>query len=275
MAPISHRFYRLWACVMLCVALAGCTCSQKVSPYGSLNPAPLPPAYLENPPPPPTPNPTTSAPNTSSCKGDTCPNGSLCSDSSGVALCHCAPDTTKDPDACVQIIERFSGLRWELPCRQTISTNVCRCPEQHERTIRFPGSTSQTYQVTFRFRGVVEEKTYKGGSNDGAFWQEGGIPEPDDPWNAYKLTISHPPQSYYLNRGQSGQYHCVSFDYTKKLKIQGGASITISGESFDAAEIINVNQQGKPLRVSGIPPYPSAYKGQFIQMDIMKVEAGP
>jgi hypothetical protein len=123
-----------------------------------------------------------------------------------------------------------------------------------------------------RFRGVVETEGYTGGSNDGAFFQVGGEPI-FDTWNIYKLEISAPPQTYFLNRGQGGLYHCFAIDYSKTVQMSAGATVTLTADPVDSAqeEIVNVDQNGSSIVVDGVPPAPAPFDGQFIQVDVTAV----
>src|SRR4029077_9594861 len=102
---------------------------------------------------------------------------------------------------CVNVAGSLSGLLWSLPCAGSVGPDSCATASSTTTSTTLGGLAGRTYDVTFRFRGVVEEKTYINGCRDGDFSISG---HPDnDPYNLYRLTISSPPQTYYLNSGVS------------------------------------------------------------------------
>jgi hypothetical protein len=161
----------------------------------------------------------------------------------------------------------LSGLRWEIPCRSA-GDRDCSSPDPAPVTAEMGGEPGAVYDVTLRFRGVVEQKTYQGGSNDGAYWQVGGEPA-NDPYNIYKLEVSNPARVYYLNRGASGGDPTWLIDYAKTIRIATGARVVLSASVIDGAERTNHDLSGRPILVPGVAPYPAAFNGQFIQMDVI------
>jgi hypothetical protein len=169
----------------------------------------------------------------------------------------------------------LNGLRWELRCEPGGSPRIaCGTTPKAIVAATLRGSQDQHYLVELRFRGVVEEKSYTGGSNDGAHWQIGGAPE-RDPYNVYSLRISDPPQMFYLNRGRSFRSECLQIDYTKSIEMRGGTSVELIAESIDNQEIVNRDSDGRAIVVSGVPPDPKVFDGQFIQMDVLSVRPTP
>jgi hypothetical protein len=162
----------------------------------------------------------------------------------------------------------FDGLRWELPCKDPRSADVCTCENESVVSSNFGGAAGKLYAATLRLRGVVETKAYDGGSNDGAYFQIGGTPVMDT-WNVYRLVVASPNQTYYLNRGTTGLGRAWAIDYEAAVPIQGGSALTLDSEAFDMHEINNVDDQGNPIVIPGIPPAPAPYDGQFIQVDVV------
>jgi hypothetical protein len=164
----------------------------------------------------------------------------------------------------------LNGLRWQIPCGAGGGPYYCDCQDPVPVSTVLEGPTGTTYDVTLRFRGVVELKSYSGGKNDGSFWQEGGTPG-SDPYNIYRLEISSPYQIYYLNRGTSGLEYTSLIDYTKTIRMAVGATVTLTAQAIDGYEIRNRDNSGNPIVVNGVPPAPGNYNGQFIQMDVVNV----
>jgi hypothetical protein len=197
-----------------------------------------------------------------------------CADNCGGCDVRCNAVEACANGACVSIASQLTGLRWELPCLTTPGPSLesCRTPGVATKTATIGGATGATYDVAMRFRGVVETEGYTGGSNDGAFFQVGGE-SIGDTWNIYKLEISAPPQTYFLNRGQGGLYYCFAIDYAKTVQMTAGATVTLTADPVDSAleEIVNVDQSGTPILVDGVPPAPAPFNGQFIQVDVTAV----
>jgi hypothetical protein len=166
----------------------------------------------------------------------------------------------------------LEGLRWTLPCSNNFN-GYCETSARDAKSATLSGNAGTTYDITLRFRGVVEEKTYVGGTTDG-HWQTGGAPA-DDLYNIYKMEIAAPPQTYYLNAGTSGTGFCVAIDYTKTIQASAGTVVSLSADSIDGAEVDNHDEPGQPIVAPGVPPAPAAYDGQFIQMDVVSVTERP
>ncbi len=164
----------------------------------------------------------------------------------------------------------LDGLRWELPCTQgTSDPTVCETLPLVSTSATMGGAPGALYDVTLRFRGVVEVSTYVGGSASGS-WQIGGSPPAGSTINVYGLDVSSPGQTYFVNQGVSHRV-VVAIDYTETVPIAAGATVTLHADSRDAYELRNVDASGQPIVVAGVPPAPGAFDGQFVQMDVVSV----
>ncbi|MBC8131612.1 MAG: hypothetical protein H7X95_01420 [Deltaproteobacteria bacterium] len=181
------------------------------------------------------------------------------------------PDVARDvsPASAVGVL---SGLRWELPCSNNFN-GYCDTPLVREKSATLIGAPGVTYEIALRFRGVVEEKTYEGGTKDG-HWNVGGAPA-DDLYNVYKMDVSNPPQTFFLNSGASNSGFCVGLDYTRTVRMAADSTVTLIADPIDGAQVENGGTDGLPVVVPGIPPAPSRYDGQFIQMDVVSVTQLP
>ena len=169
----------------------------------------------------------------------------------------------------------LSGLLWELPCGYVNYPGVsCVTVPSVTVTSTMGGEIGSVYDVALRFRGVVEQKTYSQTCGAG-LWGAGGSYD-DDGYNVYQLTISSPPQSYVLNVGTTGIWRSWPLDVTQTLRIAGGATVTLYGNSEDNYEIANTDAlyTGNPISIDGVIP-PQPYNGQFIQMDVLSVALDP
>jgi hypothetical protein len=183
------------------------------------------------------------------------------------------PSTTTLPPLSGQaqvVAGSLHGLRWEMPGIQSGAS--CKAADPRPvKTTQLGGDPNRIYSVTLRFRGVVEEQSYAGGTQKGR-WYVGGR-SADGIYNIYKLEIMDPHQVFFLNAGRAGLRRCWMIDYTQTILIRGGAKITLSADAQDGWLVGNVDDKGKPIVVPGVPPAPLAYKGQFIQMDVVSVVA--
>jgi hypothetical protein len=87
----------------------------------------------------------------------------------------------------------------------------------------------------------------------------------------YSLSIGSPAQTYYLNNGTDYTGHCIPIDYQQTVQMDAGAAVTLYASTVDGLEIRNLDEAGDPIVVAGISPSPSAYDGQFIQVDVVSI----
>ena len=177
----------------------------------------------------------------------------------------------------------LAGLQWLLPWQGPWSVspsdpNIRECPATATQSAVMSGPTGNSYDVTLRFQGKVEKMSYTGGSNDGALWQIGGSPDLGNPSssgsNIYKLQISSPAQTYYLNRGTTGFGSMFTIDYTKTIQIDVGATVTLSADANNGAtpgELSDGSGDTPTISVSGVTNPAQPYAGQFINMTVTNV----
>jgi hypothetical protein len=164
----------------------------------------------------------------------------------------------------------LDGLRWELPCTQGVADpTVCKTLPSASTSATMGGEPGTTYEVTLRFRGVVEISLYEGGTASG-YWQVGGAPPAGSTINVYGLVVSSPAQTYYVNQGISNRV-AVAIDYTETIPIDAGATVTLLADSRDAFELRNLDGSGQPIVVPGVAPAPLPFDGQFVQMDVVSI----
>ena len=174
------------------------------------------------------------------------------------------------PDDPLAAVAALAGLRLELPCKSEYSQNVCWADDTSKQ-VHVGGKPGTTYSVTLRVRGVVEHKAYQGGTPDGDF-QIGGNPD-GSAWTEYRLDVSAPAQTYYLNNGQSSQYWCWAEDYQRTIEIAADADVTLVGVGVDGKQVKNQDSNDDPIVIPDIPPAPSPFDGQFVQIDVMAAAA--
>jgi hypothetical protein len=202
---------------------------------------------------------------------------------SGCGASTSAPPATPGSAGGDDVTSGLAGLRLELPCKgpkiadnqechwdpaylQTADTSFTL---KKEITKTLGGKSDVVYDVTVRIRGVVEPKNFTGGTVDKDHFQIGGSPVVDH-YNLYQLKVSDPAQTYTVNRHQDKVSHFVfPIDMTEVIPIRGGATVTM-GE-YDTNDIAIANF--KSMVVDGVPPAPTAYDGQWFQVDVVSAKA--
>lgn len=188
--------------------------------------------------------------------------------------CVCDAGYEGDGHTCTDVAVTLDGLLWELPCTGPSDGTACDAGSDSD-SVTLGGDSSVSYEVTLRIRGIVEQRTYTGGTMDG-FWYSGtsGVVCGGDTYNLYSLHVSAPEQTYYVNAGTSAITNCWVMDYERTVVMQGGATIDLGAESCDARQIINKDPSGAALSVEGVS-VEQPYNGQFVQIDVVNVRVAP
>lgn len=196
----------------------------------------------------------------------------------GVALGCLASSHAAEPGSPGAAID---GFRFEFPCKEPMPENpkegaTCASAvvkgdplKTDNFTVQkvFGGKKGQRYQVTLRFRGVVEPMMYKGGKQVGEYFYVGGEKN-NATYNIYQISVSSPESHYFLNRQDKVGHQIFAIDYTQTIEVDGGATITFHGDGQNGQMIANF----KKLVVLDIAPTPKPYNGQFIQVDVVEVK---
>jgi hypothetical protein len=190
---------------------------------------------------------------------------------------------------CTNPVQALSGKRIELPCVagadavsqlcQTVEDRATQCPvggKLTKQTIQMSGDPNTLYSVTLRIRGVVEPRTYVGGKDAGNHFYVGGTGQQPSNYNTYGIVVSSPAQTFWLNSDTKAEsYRVFTLDHQKAIVVEGGASITLQVFDPDCAMVKNCQSAEAdvcmPYVVAGVPPAPSAYNGQFVQLDVVGV----
>ena len=167
----------------------------------------------------------------------------------------------------------IDNLRVELPCIGTGSAEMnCATPDADEESTTIDGEAGTTYNVTIRLRGLVEQKTYTDYTDMDGMWIVEGTPDGGS-FNIFRLHVSSPEMTYYLNAGSSYIDECFVLDIEKTIVMDHGATLTLLADAGgDGLSTKNRDSNGDPIVVSGVPPYPYAFDGQFVQIDIVDVK---
>jgi hypothetical protein len=193
---------------------------------------------------------------------------------------------------CTNPAAPIDHLRWEVPCGPLgqdgqlcadLPPGATACPTapagNHpvDRMVTFGGRAGTVYQVTIRFRGVVEPRIYLGGMGTTDHFRIGGMPRQPSGFNSYSLTVSAPARTYFVNADDgAGESRAVfPLDHQKTIAISGGATVRLQVEDPDCSQVRNCMDVAaatcRPVVPAGFP----AYNGQFVQMDVVTVRVPP
>jgi hypothetical protein len=159
------------------------------------------------------------------------------------------------------------GLRWRLPKIADNGLGGWTCPATDSQSAVMGGLPGTSWDITCRFRGVIENKTYIGGSHSADGWQVGGTPDTTGPaalWNVYSLAIGSPAQQFYLNYGTS--FLVYQIDFTKVIQIDAGSLITLFADSVDN------NEGAHSISVSGVTDPSQPFAGQWVNMEVTSID---
>lgn len=189
------------------------------------------------------------------------------SDVDGAVIGSPGTATVTIPSIAVQLI----GLSWQLPCMGPLDGGACVCAPSVSSSTVFEAPPG-TYNVTFRVRGVVELATYSGGSLYSApYVYQNKTGQTPSVANAYRVHVSSPAKSYYINNGVIGS-PIPALDYEVTIPIDAGATVTLDALTVDNAEI---NNDFDTTVVDDDPTRPiiviQPYDGQFAQIDAVSV----
>lgn len=193
--------------------------------------------------------------------------------------------------------EPLATFRWEVPCINNPGPNddICKWnpavfQQVWERRKNFGGDPTKLYDVTLRFRGVVEGKLYNDASGkrfepagSHPVVLKGGTPilGTGHEYNQYLVKITEPASVTFLNAIRAEDHWVWAIDFTETLRVKGGAEILLGGYDGNDQLVTNVVRTtrgetsaqalNQPLTIPGVPPFPAPYNGQFVQMDVTHV----
>ena len=202
---------------------------------------------------------------------------------SALSLSYAVEDKAPVPaptEAAKKLGGSIDGYRFEFACKMALPENAkpgdnCasalatgdpKKTDQFTVEKTFGGEKGKKYNVTLRFRGVVEPMKYKDGKKDGDYFYISGEPD-NGTYNIYKITIGSPDSHYYLNRQDTVGHRVFTIDYTKTIEIAGGTTITFHGNGQNGLMISNAAK----LVVPDVEPAPKPFNGQFIQVNVLDV----
>lgn len=182
------------------------------------------------------------------------------------------------------IAAALNGFRWEMKCMGNRSEGrVCdhlatgRDPTPFfDKSVTFGGTKGIVYDVRVHIRGIAEPKQIAGGMGFPDHFKIGGTPRVDN-MNAFRMTVSSPMQTYFINDSPlTPNHYVIPLDEMQTIKIEGGATVRFTITDADTAGSMNCkapNNPGtcNPIEVPGVPPSPMTFDGQFAQIDVLSV----
>jgi hypothetical protein len=192
------------------------------------------------------------------------------------------------------------------PTGQTCDLGVAACPSgemglpgTHPTDVRvtMPGTQGVYYDMTIRFQGLVESKTYSGGVDqdgyssivpaDGLY--SGGVPAAT-PDIIYLVRVSSPARDYYLNSISPPSMSSIRpptvVDFRAVIRVEGSSSVRLVSADSNCSVLRNCGatmstMECNPVSVANLEPriaddigmQPVA--GQFIGMVVESVAIVP
>ena len=163
------------------------------------------------------------------------------------------------------------GLRTFSQSIHTIFGTAFHETLQNYLTVMFEESVTKANQIDInKYLADQMHSLYKEAVEkmDGEHFYVGGEPN-NKTYNIYKIDVASPKGHFFLNRQDRVGHRIFTIDYEKTIEIDGGSKITLSGDGQNGKLISNFSK----LVVPGLKSVAQPYHGQFIQLDVLKVEA--
>lgn len=177
----------------------------------------------------------------------------------------------------------FDKFRLECPCidpdhfgaDKTDNCDATPAVDRQTYMKAVAGDANVVYDVKLHVRGNTEPNTYVKGALDAnnRFYVGGETSTPG--YTAYMLTVSDPPQVYFFNYNPSTSHIHFLIDYEVTIPMRGATMIKFEvngGKSMPDGHGVSNREQ---LVVPGVPPAPDPFNGQFVQFDVVSVQARP
>jgi len=165
------------------------------------------------------------------------------------------------------------ALRVEMPCKPGHKPEDCNAAiAKPSKAVQLGGKPGTQFDVTLRFRGVIELNSYTGGTLSDFFYTGGKSNEKKA--NVWELTVASPAQTYFLNAGNVGA-RTWPVDYTRTVRIAAGSTLTLTGDSLDSKLVANRDMKNQPNIIADVPPAPASFDGQFVQVDVVSIALVP
>jgi hypothetical protein len=142
-----------------------------------------------------------------------------------------------------------------------------------EREITIGGQASTTYEVTVRVRGIFEPTTINGGTvplPDHRYFKVGGTVAAAD-YSAWKIKVSSPAQTYWLNHYPSTSHTIYLEDFEATITVAGGAKVVVGANDGNDRQIDNGEEGPADRRrvIEGVTD--EVLDGQMLRLDVVRV----
>lgn len=190
------------------------------------------------------------------------------------------PPVITEPQPTPPIGDAFANIFWATPKLPQgeidLPTGTCRGAAFLQTSVDltdFALANDKLYEVKVRVRGKVELVPYQSGTQQAntSFYVGGVLYPLAAGWNVYKLEVSNPAQTYYINAYTSAMYVIGLIDYVATIQLRGNASLTMTMENPDEIQlyeplgVVADDDTDRPIRVT------QPYDGQFAQIDVLSV----
>jgi len=189
-----------------------------------------------------------------------------------------APQTAAQAQSrdALQAAAGFDKLFLRDPCtgQNPSQPDTCIHDQAHEKSFAFGGKSGTIYDVTLRIRGIFEPTTIMDGDTPNPshpFFKIGGRASTPD-WSQWRIEISEPKQTYWLNHYPSVGHTIYKEDFEATVSVAAGATVVIRVTDGNDREIDN--SKGGPDRqqiLAGVVDHP--LDGQMLRLDVVRVKA--
>jgi hypothetical protein len=139
-----------------------------------------------------------------------------------------------------------------------------------DEELSFGGDPAKTYAVTLRVRGVIENRDYGGQGIERGDWvlEGGSLPQPSA-IHVFGATVQSPHETYFFNswNDTAEPARIIAVDYQVTLPMRGGTQVRL----FEYDDIGKIWANAEGLKVPELAPYPAAFDGQFLRLDVVSV----
>jgi hypothetical protein len=191
----------------------------------------------------------------------------------------------------------LDGFVFQTPCGRGMMsgglctvTPTCDSPEASlpgmhstDVTVVMPGTPGVRYEAELHVQGLVESKTYTGGTDQDGYssvfpadgFYTGGFPTATTA-STYLIRVTSPARDYFLNSisppTMSSVAPPMAVDYRANILFDGGTTIRLVSADSDCKILPNCGSPGgpsmcSPLSVPNLDPrfgVPQPYQGQFV-----------
>jgi hypothetical protein len=186
-------------------------------------------------------------------------------------------------------VKGWMGWRFEMPCKSypggqplddgCSQGDICWVgndsvsPHNETKDIVMAGDPNKVYEFEIWARGVIEPKVHTGCERITTPKYDGGIAickgggDSNSGFNLWSITITDPPQIYWMNDSDTDTHRTDVLDGKFKVQARGGTKITFKFDDKNTGEINNGCPNFRKV-IEGVAPYPGYFKGNFFQLDV-------